>query len=705
LEIIESYDDISDTYYPVFKKYVLNREQCLLRWNQYYELDYKQEVISILFNGTHHPMGHPDLVSMKSEIKTVSILLKDKLTPWFEKNKLKWKTNNELGSMISRIVFYMERMIIDLLLVHLKENTTVLQYKDKLVFTYEFDGIKLLKENIENIDSFIEEINAFIHTSYPYISFTNKEYKEYLELPETLYQIKDIKDSSMNQETMDKIFHFQYTPSDRDIVLLIREIYDKRILYSEKEIAWYFYDIRKKRWSRHNEKNPPCIKTLLYEDVLAYLNKYFEVDDFREFCEEVSQPYEDIEQKPAFLKKLMRIQEILYLLSSNKNTNQIIDYLKAHSGYLFNEMNVEFDADEFLLGFNNGVYDLRSMEFREASYEDFVSMSVGYDFTLDRNAEKENELMNIFKRIHPEEETLNLWLSMYASMLCGLNIEKFFILQGHGRNGKGFMNEFMAHTLGNHYIYYCEPSLLTHKFDTTSANPSLANIHKKRGIIIKEMDNNDKIINSNVKTLTGGGFINCRMLYSNECQAKQCATLICESNDDVMFKSNPKKAEIERIVVLMYNSSFLESVKEDDAENHLYRQDPFLKTIQWKEDYKMSFLHILLDYYKRLQHNDFKFSIPESIRNLSREYSQKSSILLSILNTHFEKEEHHKIEVKTFVNRIKEFAIDNKAFFTAIQIRSITKESVLKTLEDMNIPIQRGFVIGLKVKDEYDSGF
>jgi len=692
--------EIIETNYKNFKEYVLNRDDCIRKWNNYYETDYKQQILSILFNGKCHSCCHEDLQIIKSEIYNTSIIIKHKLKDIISNKKIKLKHDNELGSFMSLLIFNVESMIIDNLLSYLRENSNVLIYNDKLVFTYEFDGIKILKQNINCIDEFINNINSYIQQKYKYISFINKEYKEYLKISNELYEYNDINDSFINDEIIKKIIDFEYSSSDREIVKLIRKIYDTRILYLEKEKSWYFFDIHQSRWIMHFGKQPLSIKTILYDDILKFVNEYFDTDFFKLY-KEIIIKYAEQKPVPNFLNKIEDINRIFTQLSSNKSINHILDYLMADSSYLQYNQNIEFDNNEFLLGFNNGVMDLKTLEFRKSRYEDFCSMSVGYNFSEHRDYEKESELLNIFQKIHPNKEILDLWLTMYSSMLCGLNIEKFFILQGRGRNGKGFMNEFISHTLGSNYIYYCEPSLLTNKFDTTSANPALANIHKKRGIIVKEMDNNDKIINSNIKTLTGGGFINCRMLYSNECQAKQCATVVCESNDEILLKSNPKQAELQRILVLIYKSSFLDNVEEDDAFNNIYKQNPLYKTIEWKNEYKMSLIYILLDYYKKFQENNYKFNIPEEIKDFSNKYLKKSSIMLSIFNEYFEFDNNSKIEFKTLLNRFKQFAYDNKSYYTFIQLRSINKENLIKTLEELNIKISGNNVLGIKIKDEY----
>ena len=52
-----------------------------------------------------------------------------------------------------------------------------------------------------------------------------------------------------------------------------------------------------------------------------------------------------------------------------------------------------FDNNPFLLGFNNGVYDLMHGEFRSYKYNDYITLSTGYDYEyIDVEDNKNKEL-------------------------------------------------------------------------------------------------------------------------------------------------------------------------------------------------------------------------------------------------------------------------------------------------------------------------
>jgi phage/plasmid-associated DNA primase len=55
-----------------------------------------------------------------------------------------------------------------------------------------------------------------------------------------------------------------------------------------------------------------------------------------------------------------------------------------------------------LIGFNNGVYDLNKFEFRDGRFDDYITMSVGYDYQ-ENHTEKYQDLLNFLNDIQPND--------------------------------------------------------------------------------------------------------------------------------------------------------------------------------------------------------------------------------------------------------------------------------------------------------------
>ena len=133
-------------------------------------------------------------------------------------------------------------------------------------------------------------------------------------------------------------------------------------------------------------------------------------------------------------------------------------------------------------------------------------------------------------KILPDEEVRNLVLYIFASGLSGHAIEKFFVFNGNGRNGKGLLDEMMYYMLGD-YCVNVSPKILTENARNQcsgNANPEKAKLDKKRYVFMKEPAKGEPLKNNEVKDITGGGEIQARMLHSSETKVRLFLTLVME---------------------------------------------------------------------------------------------------------------------------------------------------------------------------------
>jgi phage/plasmid-associated DNA primase len=80
------------------------------------------------------------------------------------------------------------------------------------------------------------------------------------------------------------------------------------------------------------------------------------------------------------------------------------------------------------LGFENGVFDLYAGEFREGRPEDLVSLSTGVSFESEPGISLEEEIMDFFSKVFPDEELREYALGRLASFLSGdVSHEHFYI--------------------------------------------------------------------------------------------------------------------------------------------------------------------------------------------------------------------------------------------------------------------------------------
>ena len=184
---------------------------------------------------------------------------------------------------------------------------------------------------------------------------------------------------------------------------------------------------------------------------------------------------------------------ITWALKDFKNRSNQISIINSSEAFLVNE-DIKFDDNKDIIGFNNEIYDLIKHEFREIKYDDYLTMSCGYDYNPNFDPETMNDMLVLLKSIMPDEGTRNLMLEVMSAGLTGRVIEKFILFNGGGRNGKGLLDEFLQIIYGDYCLIYANVSLLTEK-QKTGGNPELASIHNKRIVIMKEPDGDEPLQN------------------------------------------------------------------------------------------------------------------------------------------------------------------------------------------------------------------
>lgn len=280
-----------------------------------------------------------------------------------------------------------------------------------------------------------------------------------------------------------------------------------------------------------------------------------------------------------------------------------------------------FNKKDFLLGFENGVVDLRTSVFRPYEYDDYMTISTKYnyvpvDYTDSANAELRTELNTIIESIQPEIELRTLYLQILASGLDGRPYQKLFLFNGQGGNGKGFTGAMMAKILGDYY-YQAPNTILSELCKPGSANPDLYHCIGKRYINWKEVEGKIKV--ATLRNLTGGGLFTARLLMQNPIQFEMNATAVMEFNNAPELDGKPQASDYRRLTHIEFPINFsddpnkigkvIDGISYKKA-NSMYETDGF------REKMKPIFLDLLLDVYKKNYTPDvgILYSIPQSVR-------------------------------------------------------------------------------------------
>ena len=285
----------------------------------------------------------------------------------------------------------------------------------------------------------------------------------------------------------------------------------------------------------------------------------------------------------------------------------------------------KLDENRYLIGFDNGVYDLKSLYFRNGRPEDYISMNTKCDFVeYNPNDIKIQQVEHFFDDIQPDPIMKNYLLTKLSSFLEGVQRDqRFEIWIGTGANGKGRILKLILDSFGD-YACTIPVTLLTKpRGDSNSASPALANTKGKRCCIFQEPENNDKIYVGHMKNITGGDKMMARSLYCDpvEFYPQFKTILACNKLPEVPSADG---GTWRRIRVVPFETSFVIDPKEPNERKLINNLDDLIA--EWTS----SFMSMLIEKYKiYIKHG---IDEPKQVLLQTNQYKLNSDIYSEFVN-------------------------------------------------------------------------
>lgn len=461
-----------------------------------------------------------------------------------------------------------------------------------------------LKNTMENEDEAVDlfdyysskgsNYEGFEKTKYKFKSFTKKTQPGHTVATIYYYAMEDNKPKFI--EIMNKN---SFELGQTDICKYLKVLAGQKFLYKKSGDLYKLYCFNGKYWENDDTIMRQCISEELY-DFLKML---------------LIQVYWNNKEFNSLKCKIDKLKTISY-------KKDIIETYKEIG--VNNE--IKFDDKWGLLGFNNLVYDLQDGCFRDYRYDDYVSMTTGYDWREPTNEEMAT-MEKLISTIMPIEEERKLYLQILCTAIDGRCLEKFIIFNGGGGNGKGMIDDMLLLALGSYGLV--GNNAILSETAKTGSNPEKAKIHKKRLVIFREPSEKHKFENAVIKELTGGGSFSARSHYEKETEKELNATIIVECNKKPLFSEDPTNAEIRRIIDLYFRSTFTEDVSKIDVQKHIYLANSMYKTKEFQEKHKFALLKILMrEHVKFYKDNNSSLCIPDSVANRTQTYLELSCNIL-----------------------------------------------------------------------------
>ena len=186
----------------------------------------------------------------------------------------------------------------------------------------------------------------------------------------------------------------------------------------------------------------------------------------------------------------------------------------------------ELDADLNVMGFENGVVDLRTGKLLDPVYgaDRFVTASTGIDYRSDAEHEAVDRLF-----AHLEPDLRRFWTEALAWALRGRPSRRMYLAVGPPQSGKTTIAVAVRRALGNTYSANLKgDALCVQRGDAAHSGVSV--FGQPARVVTVEEPKTAKVDVSLVKSLTGGGEVTVRKLHHNPFEILSTATLFMFSN-------------------------------------------------------------------------------------------------------------------------------------------------------------------------------
>ena len=400
-----------------------------------------------------------------------------------------------------------------------------------------------------------------------------------------------------------------------------------QILEYEQDIAQYIID-------KYLKNNFVCVSYEKNEEFYYYngniwskdhsnitIWNYITIDYVKEITDykKTLSKDDDKEEYIALLRVLSKLK------GKAAGPNSIINLI-GHK--LFNPKFYDLcDENIYLLGFNNGVYDTRTKEFRTGKPDDYITKSVGFDFPTEYTKHKD-DLDKFFKQIYPNEQVRNYALQQQAQSISGKKGKDIIYTHtGRGGNGKSILQDLIKHSFGDYYVEIPSTMLTkVNKMEHNKPDPFFSELKGCRMATSNEPSDGSSINDSFFKLIASKEGMKYRTLFSKIVEKLKIQfQLNIYCNNKLNFNAEDGGV-VRRLKVIDYISKFDETPNE---QNNIYKIDYDLseKVKDWKQDYML----LLLNLYNA----DYKYVEPDEIKDSSSKYADSNNDVKKFLYQHY----------------------------------------------------------------------
>lgn len=428
-----------------------------------------------------------------------------------------------------------------------------------------------------------------------------------------------------------------------DVAIVVQSQYKDEFKAISKD-AWYKYDKNKHRWVKTREglnlrlilSTEICKKFM--DRSIYWSNKMYQCDEA---------------EKPVYEEKAKKCLKISLQLKNAGFKDSIMKECKS----LFIDEKFEelLDSRSHLIGFDNGVYDLKMHIFRDGMPDDYIYHSTNINYIHYNSSSLEvEEIHEFFNKIFINEAVKNYVLDIISCIIDGsIAQERFYIFTGQGSNGKSRLLDFIQKTIGDYYCILPIALLTQKRAASNSAQSELERTKGRRFAVMQEPSEQDKINIGFMKELSGNDRILVRGLYKEPYEFKPQFKMILTCNELPEVPSDDG-GTWRRIRVIEFLSKFCENpVKPNEFMMDLELTDKFEK---WAE----TFMSLLIERHKKINPNCIHE--PMEVRIATESYKNNNDVIGQFITDRIiinEELTEDRLNISTIYNEMRQWSYGN----------------------------------------------
>ena len=431
-----------------------------------------------------------------------------------------------------------------------------------------------------------------------------------------------------DDEKVNELVYNSLNSTDLSFAEMLHYFYEKEYNFGE-DGNWYRFE--QHRWENIGPKN-------------HYMEEYGR-QKIKELFEELIDYCKVVKLETVKIKEIRKIKNSI---AKQKVIRDVIDATKTKF-FVRNNAHRDFvkrlDTNSYLIGFDNGVYDLKEHIFRAGKQEDMITLSVGYSFASEKS-ENYDSLLQFLEDIQPNKLERDYLLTYLSTALFGNSLELFTILTGQGRNGKSKLIELLKMTFGNYYGSVKSQLFTRPQPDASSPDPGLLNLQKKKLVISSEPEKNQKLNSGFIKFITGRDSTQLRACHQNDMidfEPKFITLFVC---NDIPETDDLDSAFSKRLRCMNFPTEFCDKpVKDNQKQINTAINENFNS---WRNDLML----LLIEYYKVYQ-TEKKLVATKEILKWTKKYEAETDAYLQFLDECTEEKEGERIKVQILVEHFR----------------------------------------------------